>query len=303
MNNMKTDSSIILEKLIKTSLLQENTTGLVYDPLPSKQNKKPTTNDADSWWPNDVGDIILYGSILLLVTGYLGHLGIKIRMNRIARKNLAPGAEQMLKAAETKWTMLDTAALLRLYRGLGSDVNIKRFAAWIRANRTSKVRVPAGTNLTDLAEQYSTKLDPLDARKIWKENESIFRKAGMTKWTDNIPSGGIKDVKIPRDMSFEEGTKILTVLNNGELVRELRRLSINEVYKQFKRGKISAAEFIKNLPKPTADKVGSGLKKMEQQGLGGIPPININVTTAKSATKSAATKSAATKSQSKKTNP
>jgi hypothetical protein len=280
---MKNNSTIILEKLIQQSLNEQ--TGLVHEPKKSTNKTNSNKSSSSSWLPSDLGSWIMWGSIALAVTGVLGHYGIKWNMaRRLGKKNLDPALGKMMTTAEKAWTTLDTLALLRLYRGLGSKVNIEKFKTWIIENRTIYRNLPGDQSLYDFAAEYSTKLDPQTIQTIWNVNKEKFVKAGMTRITDNIPAGGVQKLKIPRKMSKQASDDLLKVLNNRQAIYSLRNAAFKRAYRAFKRGKIDARTFINELPPELKTELGPGLRNMERAGRAGAgvsssptAPVIVNV--------------------------
>lgn len=258
---MKDNSSIILQQLIETALLEQ--TGLVYDPVnkkDNKDNKDKGTSDNDPLF--DISDMITWGYVIY---GVLGFLGLKYGFTK-GFGNLFRG--KFISDGWRKFKRLQITSMLRLYRGLANPANIKKFEKWAADNTDTRVILRKGGTLESLANKYKT-----TAKEIWENNKTGAFK-GMS-YAD-VGKKQIDNVLIKRSMSVKERNAIYAILNDKKAMMYIRRDIFKAAFKEFKRGDMTAKEFIKFLSPENAEKLGSRIRAAAKNRRPGNVTITYN---------------------------
>jgi len=249
---MKDNSSIILEQLIKSTLTEQ--TGLVYDPINKKDNEDKGTADNDPMF--DLGDMVMWGYI---IAGVLSFLGVKYGFTK-GFGNLLRG--KWATDGWRKFKRLQITSMLRLYRGLANPANIKKFEKWSANNTDTRVILRKGNTLESLASKYKT-----TSKEIWETNKNGAFK-GMS-YAD-VGKKQIDNVLIKRQMSVKERNAIYSILSDKKAMYFIKRDIFKTAFNEFKRGDITAKEFIKFLSPENAKKLGPTIRKMEKNRAGNV---------------------------------
>jgi len=269
------NESIMLDKIIKMSLIEQ--TGLVKDPLPSK-NKNDGTDDSGFWgWASENNAIFWGGLVLAALFTFGGYKIFRKVLSRLTRKAGVVGADDLSKVSTTQ--------LLKLYRGMSNPQNIAKFKTWV--NGRVQIRVKAGSRVEggkifnkelnsfeSLAKFYKAVPDEPGgdaAKAIFKLNSKTKTDPfyGMTYDQANSKLniyfyGGIKpgfpEIKIPRGITKSESEQIFKLIDDPRILKEIQDNIFKESFKRFKKGRISADAFIKELPKNVAKKHGPAIR-------------------------------------------
>ena len=254
---MKDNSSIILQQLIETALLEQ--TGLVLDPV-NKKGDKEDKGTADSDPLFDLGDMVMWGYI---ITGVLGYLGVKYGFTK-GFGNLFRG--KFISDGWRKFKRLQITSMLRLYRGFANPTNIKKFEKWAANNTDTRVILRKGETLESLASKYKT-----TAKEIWENNKNGAFK-GMS-YAD-VGKKQLDNVLLKRAMTITERNALYALLKDKKAMMYIRRDIFKAAFKEFKRGDMTAKEFIKFLSPENARKLGSRIKAAAQNR----GPSNVTIT-------------------------
>jgi len=269
------NESIMLDKIIKMSLVEQ--TGLVKDPLPSK-NKNDGTDDPGLWdWAKENNAIFWGGLVLSALVTFGIYKGARGLLSRLARKYGVVGAEDLSKVS--------TPQLLRLYRGMSNPQNIAKFKTWL--NGRTNIQVKAGNRVEggkifnkelnsfeSLAKFYKAVPDEPGgdaAKAIFNLNNKTKTDAfyGMTYDQANAKlniyfyGGGKKGfpaIKIPRGVTKSERDRIYALFDNPAILAKIQSNIFKESFKRFKKGRISADAFLKELPRNIAREHGPAIR-------------------------------------------
>jgi hypothetical protein len=245
---MKNDSSIILEQLIKLTLIEQ--TGLVHDPVNKKKQSSEDKGTPGNAQQFDLSDMVFWGYVITSVLSFFGlRYGFKKGFG-----SLFTG--KFIKDGWKRFKRMNAASMLRLYRGMENPRNIMLFEKWAAQHTDIRVIVPKGSNLVELATKYKA-----DAWEIWEANKNgVFK--GMSY--GDVGKRQINNVLIKREMTVKEREAIFKILRDPERLYFIRRDIFKEAFKQFKNGETTAKEFIKNLSPQNAKKLGPTLRRMER---------------------------------------